>query len=89
LPCSTSCITATQVNSLEVEPGRNSVVCGVDRHPLLDVLEAIALGEDRSSPLRAMATVPDGLLLFFISGVTTPSIKASTRAGSSRSGRRG
>ncbi len=28
LPCSTSCITEVQTNSLEIEPGRNNVVLG-------------------------------------------------------------
>ena len=42
LPCSTCCITAVQVNSLEIEPGRNRVVCGIDRRPLCDVGVAVA-----------------------------------------------
>ena len=28
LPCSTSCMTAVQVKSFEIEPGRNSVASG-------------------------------------------------------------
>ena len=43
LPCSTSCITAVQVNSLETEPGRNSVRCRIDRRALGQVGVAVAL----------------------------------------------
>ena len=47
MPCSTCCITAVQVNSLEIEPGRNSVVRGSTRRAFGNIGEPIAaLGED-------------------------------------------
>ncbi len=36
-------MTAVQVNSLETEPGRNSVASGIHRRALRDVGEAVAL----------------------------------------------